>query len=428
MHTRGAAEGLREGLFVGMAQLDPELDLAGEILLPQVGLVGVRDAFPELQPLVRVVGEREEPDHHPLGRLGGMAGQRQPMGRVVVAVHVDDLKLGLVDSWPSPPCRGPPAQADRDRYSPYPPRRPSASRGRSRGRAWTGGGGLAVVAHDHQGPLDSRSASGGPRRLRFRGHSSARRGRGSSRLRQDARRVPAPLLAGGTPTFLSTSLLAGNCATRRNTRSGGSQAMLSLRWKSERQSRATALAGNASPTKLVCSRLSTNPRPLASNCQRCRDCAETCSTLQEWMVSLPGLRATGRAGVTGAAVDGSAQAGLGGLRLQQPDHQHAGQAKTRANAAHRGIKRAVGLQRAKGLGQALLRPGDRGGVGTGARSRQGWGGIGPGGHSRPGGTSVARGAGGQWAVSGRKGGSFWRRAAAGRRARSFWPRHADRPR
>lgn len=63
-----------------MPQLDPQLYLAREVLLPEIRLIMIRDALPELQQLVRVQGEADpsslgpmssaakDPPQHLLGR------------------------------------------------------------------------------------------------------------------------------------------------------------------------------------------------------------------------------------------------------------------------------------------------------------------------------------------------------------------------
>ena len=57
----------------------------------------VAEALAEGQPLVGVQGEGQHPRHQPLLGLGGMHGQGQRVGGVVVPIHVADLQFDFVD-------------------------------------------------------------------------------------------------------------------------------------------------------------------------------------------------------------------------------------------------------------------------------------------------------------------------------------------
>src|SRR3546814_18557852 len=55
------------------------------------------DLAAELERIVGVQRERQQPDHQPLFGFGGMLGPGQRVGGVVVPVHVAELQPGLVD-------------------------------------------------------------------------------------------------------------------------------------------------------------------------------------------------------------------------------------------------------------------------------------------------------------------------------------------
>lgn len=44
-----------------------------QIFLPKIGLIGVREAFAELEPFSGEESERGDADHHPFVGFGGMA-------------------------------------------------------------------------------------------------------------------------------------------------------------------------------------------------------------------------------------------------------------------------------------------------------------------------------------------------------------------
>ena len=101
-HAFGAATGLGQAPLVRLAHFDPLHQLTGEVVLPEVGFVGIGQALGELQrPAVRVVrhpqGEGQQAHQQPLLGFGGVQRQRQRVIGVQRAVHVRDLQLGLVD-------------------------------------------------------------------------------------------------------------------------------------------------------------------------------------------------------------------------------------------------------------------------------------------------------------------------------------------
>ena len=84
-------------LFVGLADVDPLLDLAGQILLPQVGLVVGADSAAELQRLIGMQREGEDAQHHALVGFRRVPRERQRVVAVVVAVDVRDSQRRLAD-------------------------------------------------------------------------------------------------------------------------------------------------------------------------------------------------------------------------------------------------------------------------------------------------------------------------------------------
>ena len=106
MHFIGLAAGLDDGLVLGLADLDPHAGRAGEILEPDIGLIGVRQAGAKRQraipaaqalQLVRLQRKGHQADHHALVGLARMAGQRERMVGVVGVVDVGDLQGRLED-------------------------------------------------------------------------------------------------------------------------------------------------------------------------------------------------------------------------------------------------------------------------------------------------------------------------------------------
>jgi len=98
----GTAAGASQAAVVGLADLDPVAQLAGQAVLPEIGLVGVGDAAPEQQRAVVVVGrhvqrEGQHPHHHAFVGLRRVAGQRERVVGVEAAVHVGDLERGFED-------------------------------------------------------------------------------------------------------------------------------------------------------------------------------------------------------------------------------------------------------------------------------------------------------------------------------------------
>ena len=98
----GPPAGLGQATFLGLADLDPLDDAAGQVLLPELGLVGIPHAFRELERAVAVGGrnvqrEREQPHHHPLVGLGRVARQGDLVVGVDRAVDVRELHGSLAD-------------------------------------------------------------------------------------------------------------------------------------------------------------------------------------------------------------------------------------------------------------------------------------------------------------------------------------------
>lgn len=76
--------------------------LAGQVELPEVGLVDIGQALGEFQAAAQLVAGQVErkgqhPDHQPLLGLAGVAGEGQVVVAIHMAVHVGDLELGFVD-------------------------------------------------------------------------------------------------------------------------------------------------------------------------------------------------------------------------------------------------------------------------------------------------------------------------------------------
>jgi hypothetical protein len=79
--------------LVRKPDLDPALDRSGQVALHQVGLVLAAEAASEFQPFPGMEGERENPHHHALVRLGRMARDRERVVGVVAAIDVRDREL-----------------------------------------------------------------------------------------------------------------------------------------------------------------------------------------------------------------------------------------------------------------------------------------------------------------------------------------------
>ena len=60
-------------------------------------LVGGIDSTSKRQPLVGVQREGEHAHHHPFVRLRGMAGEREGVVRVVMAVHVGHIEIDAMN-------------------------------------------------------------------------------------------------------------------------------------------------------------------------------------------------------------------------------------------------------------------------------------------------------------------------------------------
>ena len=92
-----APAGLADARLVRLPDLDPAHDVTAVVALPQVRILVGAEAAAELQPLVRIQRERQQPHHQPLVGLRRMLGQGQRVRRVVVAVHVADLQFDAMD-------------------------------------------------------------------------------------------------------------------------------------------------------------------------------------------------------------------------------------------------------------------------------------------------------------------------------------------
>jgi len=73
--VRARHAGLANVLLVGLAHLDPEVDRAGKVPLPEVGFVGIADLVAEEQRVAGVERKGQQPDHHALVCLRRMAGE-----------------------------------------------------------------------------------------------------------------------------------------------------------------------------------------------------------------------------------------------------------------------------------------------------------------------------------------------------------------
>ena len=98
----GAAARLRHAPLLRLADFEPVDDAPGQVLLPQLGLVGVPHALGELERAVALVGrdverKREQPHHHPLVGLGRMPRERHLAIAIQRPVDVGELHGGLAD-------------------------------------------------------------------------------------------------------------------------------------------------------------------------------------------------------------------------------------------------------------------------------------------------------------------------------------------
>src|SRR5690606_19921687 len=84
--TPRAATGLARPFVVGLTDVDPALDGAGEIFLPQVRLVTHAQALAEPQRRIGKQRESQQAHHHAFVGLGRMPGQGQAVIRVVVSI------------------------------------------------------------------------------------------------------------------------------------------------------------------------------------------------------------------------------------------------------------------------------------------------------------------------------------------------------
>jgi hypothetical protein len=92
-----APAGFLDPRLVWLAEVDPLFDVAGIVAPPQVGLVLATQAAPELQPFVGEQREGQQAHHQPFVGFGGVLGEGEHVGRVVVPVHVADLQFDLDD-------------------------------------------------------------------------------------------------------------------------------------------------------------------------------------------------------------------------------------------------------------------------------------------------------------------------------------------
>ncbi len=94
-HFTGAVTGLFQPLLIGLAQLNPELDLVRVVLAPELGFVIGAESLGELQPLGSMPGKGRQPDHHPFVGFGGVARQREGEILIEIAIHIRQADLGL---------------------------------------------------------------------------------------------------------------------------------------------------------------------------------------------------------------------------------------------------------------------------------------------------------------------------------------------
>ena len=98
----GATARLDEASLLGLADLDPVDEPPGQVLLPQLGFLGLPHALGEVERAGVVVGghverEGEEADHHPLVGLGRVARERDEVVAVDGAIDVGQLHGGLAN-------------------------------------------------------------------------------------------------------------------------------------------------------------------------------------------------------------------------------------------------------------------------------------------------------------------------------------------
>lgn len=88
---------LAQPLLVHLPQVDPQRDVPAVVLFPQVRLVLPPDPLGDDEAVRCVEGEGGDAHHQPLVGLGGVLGDREVMGLVVVAVHIADIELDFAD-------------------------------------------------------------------------------------------------------------------------------------------------------------------------------------------------------------------------------------------------------------------------------------------------------------------------------------------
>ncbi|KAF1858298.1 hypothetical protein Lal_00014799 [Lupinus albus] len=96
-HVCGTAGRLHEAAFVGLADLDPEVDGPRQVLEPQGGLFDVEQVLAVGERRVGVQGEGEQADHHALVGFRRMPRDGERVLLVVVAVHVRNVQVCLVN-------------------------------------------------------------------------------------------------------------------------------------------------------------------------------------------------------------------------------------------------------------------------------------------------------------------------------------------
>ena len=90
-HLAGAAGGAAQEAFIRQADLDPQLQVASQVVLPDRRFVVGRDAAAEGQPLADVQGKGEQAHHEPFFGLGRMQCELQRLRFEHATVEVADL-------------------------------------------------------------------------------------------------------------------------------------------------------------------------------------------------------------------------------------------------------------------------------------------------------------------------------------------------
>lgn len=98
-YQSGTTTGPADTFFIGLAHVDPAFDGAGEVLLPQIGLViGYPTVVGKGQCFMGVQNKKQQTHHHALVGIRRVAGDGEAMIIAVIAALVGDLRRAFDSS------------------------------------------------------------------------------------------------------------------------------------------------------------------------------------------------------------------------------------------------------------------------------------------------------------------------------------------